>query len=113
MKKMIRKLAGGLGLKAPSNDASAQSEVGEPSFSEKLNSIRDQALIDGGGMLMPYNNVAPGTYGYALYQLEFDGLMSKRTEIRRVGPIETVQVTIFELTQAGRIGRSMMVDEPV
>jgi len=71
---------------------------------------REVALRMGGGELHPLSNVAVGTLGYALYALEMDGLMAKRSERRRIDPITWIDVTIFEPTEAGKRAMAMLAD---
>jgi hypothetical protein len=70
--------------------------------------MKEAALLNGGGCLMDYSNVAPGTPGYALYALEMDGLMTKRDEYKRLSPIQWGTVTTFTLTDAGKRAAAML-----
>lgn len=69
---------------------------------------QERILLDGGATLHPANNVAPGTFGYQVLRLEFDGLLAKETV--KTGPLPDEQFTRYVLTEKGRTSALMMAD---
>lgn len=71
---------------------------------------REEMLLAGEVKLSSWANIAPGTPGYALFELEMDGLMTKQTQLERVDPITWDHVTHFKLTPAGKAAQAMLRD---
>lgn len=76
--------------------------------SRRLAEQKEAALLAGGGALLDYSNIAPGSAGYALYALEMDGLATMQTERIRLDPITWGNRTTFTLTPAGERAAAML-----
>lgn len=94
----------------PASRSSIPTENGAADWSRRLSDHKVEALRAGGGSLLDYSNVAPGSRGYALYALEMDGLATISHERIRLDPITWGTRTTFTLTEAGKRAAAMLQD---
>lgn len=75
----------------------------EETLSQRCNRLKEEALIEGGGTLHGWSNVAPGTPGYGFVSLAREGLMKSDRRLTEAGVVWD-----YTLTDVGRSARSIL-----